>query len=165
MKWIVVSKTSEQELYELWLKDKKVMALEFHPSTNSARISSDEEQRVFHLRKEGLLKNKTVLRNEYGIRIGRLGYEKWDANHGYVELGNEKFNYTIGNNPMAELRISRDNSEEPLVVCGLKVKNDSTPVHFSNQNELSPSEYMLLLSLCWYIVLPVAKENVAEYAL
>lgn len=165
MKWIVTSKSGKQEFYELWSDDEKLLSLEFHPSTNSARISSADEQRVFLIRKEGFLKNKTVLRNEYGIRIGQLEYERSHPNEGAIVLDNEKFFYSIENNPLAELKIYKDSKEEPLVVCGLKPKNGNTLIKFGNKGKTGNAEHILLMSLCWYLFLPIAKENTVEYAL
>jgi len=64
MKWQIASSTAKQEIYELWHKEKRLLTLEFHPATNSARIEYAGEKRVFLVRKEGFLKNKTVLCNE-----------------------------------------------------------------------------------------------------
>lgn len=165
MKWVVASTSAKQEIYELWDEDKKLLTLDFHPLTNSARIESADEKRVFHIRKEGFLRNKTVLRNEYGMKIGQLGYEKGYSNEGYIDLDEERFSYSIGNNPLAELKIYRENKEEPMVACKLEPRNGSTLVQFTKGNELSGAEHMLLMSLCWYLFLPVAKENTVEYAL
>ncbi len=165
MKWVVASSSAKQEIYELWDEDKKLLTLDFHPFTNMARIESADEKRVFLIRKEGFLRNKIVLRNEYGMKMGHLGYEKGLSNEGFVDLDNEHFTYRIDNNPIAELKIFRDSKEEPLVVCKLKPKNGNASVHFNKGGELSASEHMLLMSLCWYMFLPIAKENTLEYAL
>lgn len=165
MKWEVTSASAKQEIYTLWHNDKKLLTLDFHPFTNSARIEYADEKRVFLIRKEGFLRNKTVLRNEYGVRIGQLGYEKSNSSEGTIELNDEKFNYTIHNNPMAELVIYQDNKDKPFVVCGLKADSGNTSVKFSKENQLSPSQHFLLMALCWYMFLPVAKENTVEYAL
>lgn len=162
MKWTVVSKSVKQEVYHLIHKDKILLTLEFHPFTNAARIETTGERRVFQIRKEGFLRNKTVLRNEYGIRIGQLGYEKSNSNEGSIELNDEKFSYSIQNNSQSEILIYRENKEEPFVVCGLKTDNGKTSVKLKNKNKLSPSQHFLLMSLCWYMFLPVAKESMAE---
>ena len=165
MKWQITSSTEKQEIYELWNNDRKLLTLDFHPFTNSARIEYADEKRVFLIRKEGFLRNKTVLRNEYGVRLGQLGYEKSNAGEGTIELNEEKFSYTIHNNPIAELVIYRDNKDEPFVTCGLKADNGDTSVKFSKENKLNPSQHVLLMALCWYMFLPVARENTVEYAL
>lgn len=164
MKWEIASSSSRQEIYELWHNDKKLLTLDFHPFTNSARIEYADEKRVFLIRKEGFLRNKTVLRNEYGVRIGQLGYERSNASEGVIDLNNEKFFYTIHNDPLAELVIYRETKEKPFVICGLKADNGNTSVKFSKENQLSPTQHFLLMALCWYMFLPVAKENMAEYA-
>ena len=102
MKWEIASSSPTQEIYELWQDEKKLLTLDFHPTTNSTRIKYAGEKRVFLIRKEGFLKNKTVLCNEYGIR---LGYLVNDNKETYVELNNEKFFYMIQDTPKPELII------------------------------------------------------------
>ena len=42
------------------------------------KIESEGEKRAFTIRYEGFLKNKMVMRNEYGIRIGHVTTENKD---------------------------------------------------------------------------------------
>ncbi len=164
MKWEIASKTAKQEIYELWHKEKKLLTLDFHPFTNSARIDYADEKRVFLIRKEGFLRNKTVLRNEYGVRIGQLGHDKSNSAEGTIDLNDEKFFYALNNDPMTELVIYKDTKDKPFVTCGLKPDNGNTSVQFTKENQLSHTQHFLLMALCWYMFLPVAKENTVEYA-
>jgi len=164
MKWEIALSTEHQEVYELWHNEKKLLTLDFHPFTNSARIEYAREKRVFLIRKEGFLRNKTVLRNEYGIRIGQLGFDKNKASEGTIDLEGEKFFYSIQNNPHNELVIYKETKDHPFVVCGLKAKDGNHSVEFNKNNQLKPSQHFLLMALCWYMFLPVAKENMVEYS-
>jgi hypothetical protein len=153
MKWQIAKSTLRQEIYELLDKEKKLLTLEFHSATNSARIEYADEKRVFLIRKEGFLRSKIVLCNEYGIR---LGYLMQDNKESYIELNSEKFFFDINKNPLPQLIIYKESKDHPLVTCELNVKN----------NTLSPNLYSsLLLALGWYIFLPVPRKQTAEYAM
>jgi hypothetical protein len=117
--------------YELWHNEKKLLTLFVHPFTNSARIEYAAEKRVFMIRKEGFLRNKTVLRNEYGVRMGQLGHDKSNASEGQIELDGEKFFYIIHNHPVPELVIYHDTKDKPFVICGLKVNNGDASVQYN----------------------------------
>jgi hypothetical protein len=162
MKWEIVLSTTELEVYELWHHERKLLTLNFHPFTNSARIEYADEKRVFLIRKEGFRRNKTVLRNEYGIRIGQLGSD--NSTTGTLELNNEKFFYNIQNDPSGELVIYKESIDQPFVVCGLKPNDGNPGIVLSKNNKLKPSQHFLLMALCWYMFLPVAKESMVEYA-
>jgi len=162
MKWQIASASSQQELYELWHNDKKLLSLHVHPFTNSARVEYEAEKRLFMIRKEGFRRNKTVLRNEYGVRMGQLGYDKTNTTEGNIELNGEKFFYTIQTKPADELVIYKDTKEKPFLVCGLKVNDGNTSVRFNRSTELNPTEHFLLMAVCWYMFLPVARENLVE---
>jgi hypothetical protein len=158
MRWETISANSSNEVYQLWNKDKRLLTLTLHPFSNTARVECDEQKRVFQIRREGFLRNRTVLRNEYGIKIGELGLDNKER---YIDVNGERFYYVVQNNPLAELVIYKESKEEPVLVCGLDVKNGNTAVQFRNErNELS-SHPSLLMALCWYMFLPVAKENTA----
>jgi hypothetical protein len=160
MRWETVSTTANIEVYDLWHNDKKLLTLTLHPFSNSARVDSTYEKRVFLIRKEGFRRHKTVLRNEYGIKLGELGLEE---KGNFIDINNERFYYIIRNNPLPELILYKDSTDKPFVVCGLNVPNGDTMVHFQRDRPLT-SQPGLLMALCWYMFLPMAKENRPEFA-
>ena len=152
MKWQIAKSTLGQEVYELRDKEKKLLILDFHAATNSARIEYADEKRVFLVRNEGFLRSKTVLCNEYGIRLGWLVQDNKES---YIQLNNERFFYDINKNSLPELIIYKESKDHPIVICELDIKN----------NVLQPNLYSsLLLALCWYIFLPVPKKQTIEFA-
>ncbi|MBK8952580.1 MAG: hypothetical protein IPM85_10170 [Chitinophagaceae bacterium] len=72
MRWEPVSNNTSNEVFNLIEGDKKLMTLTIHPFSNTARLECDTEKRVFLIRKEGFLRNRTVLRNEYGMKMGEV---------------------------------------------------------------------------------------------
>jgi hypothetical protein len=163
MKWEIAVSTPNKEVYELWHKDKKLLSIDFHPFTNSARIEYAAEKRVFLIRKEGFLRNKTVLCNEYGVRLGQMLFENKEN---IIELNKERFTYSIQNNPSPELIIYKESKDRPLVVCGLNIHNNDLGSSHAKKDRALPASVQssLLLALCWYMFLPVAKETALEYA-
>ena len=89
-----------------------------------------------------------------------------DSKEAYVELNNEKFFYLIKDNPKPELIIYKESKDDPLVVCGMDMNNENITRDITNKKGLPNSlRSSLLLALCWYIFLPVAKEHALEYSL
>jgi hypothetical protein len=161
LEWLPLRIEDEIEIYELWSGLKKLMVFTINHREHIARIESENSRRNFHIDKEGFLLNKTILKNEYGVRIGQISHELLFKNEGIVELNEERFSYSIQNNPLTELIIYKKSKKEPLLVCSLKTKNENTFVHFSKNEENTSS---LLMALCWFLFLPVAKENMAAFA-
>ncbi|HEU4573673.1 MAG TPA: hypothetical protein VFS36_01620 [Chitinophagaceae bacterium] len=161
MRWELISTGSSGDLYELWHKDTHLLSLTYNPSIGSARIECCDEKRTFIIRKEGFLKSKTVVRNEYGVKIGQLGHE----NHqDFIELDNEKFYYTFTNSPLAGIVFYKETKEQPYIVCKLTTPGGKPSVQFSPNTSAKTNLDSLLMALCWFMFMPVAKENVAEYA-
>jgi hypothetical protein len=172
MRWETVNSNNNHEIYHLYKNDKKILSLSINPFSNSARVECEKQKRVFLIRKEGFRRNKTVLRNEYGIKIGELGQEN---KVNFIDVNDERFFYSIENNPQAELVLYKETKEKPFVTCGLSTKKfsnndpigmENAAVKFSKDKILSETAHPgLLMALCWYMFLPVAKENVAEFVL
>ncbi len=162
MRWQSVSSASNNEVYHLYKDDKKILSLTLNPFSNTARVECDKQKRVFLIRKEGFLRNKTVLRNEYGIKIGELGHENKEN---FIDVNEERFYYTTHNNPLAQLVLYKDSKDKPFVTCGLSTIEGTAAVHFTKDKQLSDTSHPgLLMALCWYMFLPVTKENVVEFA-
>lgn len=162
MKWETSAGTNNNEVHTLFKDGKKLLSLTFNPFSSSARVDCNNEKRVFLIRKEGFRRNKTVLRTEYGFKIGELGSENKEH---FITVNEERFYYTIQNNPLAELIIYKESKDKPFLVCGLSTETGSPGIRFSKDKDLSAAPHPgLLMALCWYMFLPVAKENVAEYA-
>lgn len=159
MRWEQVSFDKGNEVYQLCKDDTVLLTLHYHSFSQSARVESAGERRVFQIRKEGFLRNKTVLRTEYGIKIGELGHE---GNRNFITINNERYYYNITNSPFAELQLFRAEQEQPLVTCGIKTDNGHPEVRFKRDKEqLSGITHSgLLMALCWYMFLPVTKENI-----
>jgi hypothetical protein len=151
MNWKQIHSESPHEQYELWHDEKKLLSLEYHSFTSSARIEYEDTRRVFLLRKEGLLRNRIALRNEYGVRIGRLTFDKSKPNEGLLELDNKKFSFGMQNGEKGGLEI-RSEDNQPLVHCGMGSDQKVTTSRVPGQ-----AENFLLMALCWYLFLPQAE--------
>jgi hypothetical protein len=157
MNWETITSGIGQKVYALWNNGRKLLTLAFH-STNFVRIERAGEKRAFMIRYEGFLKNKLVMRNEYGIRIGQASAEN---NENVIALNDERFFYTITDEKEPQVIIYKESKENPLAVCALNLDNDKNILPSANSSATYQS---LLLALCWYLFLPVVKENVPEYA-
>ncbi|UEG50823.1 hypothetical protein LK994_04955 [Ferruginibacter lapsinanis] len=164
MKWVLVN-NHHSPLQEYHLMDEETcrVVIKYNPRQHSARITCGIHQRLFFIETTGSLKQKTVFTNEYGLEIGSLTPDSFTGGNGLVTINEKKYNYSLNNNPLAELIIYDKDMSEPLVSCGLETSNSITKIALSNNTDSSDNS-CLLLGLCWYLFLPVVKENVAEYA-
>lgn len=153
----IVTSGIGQKVYALWNNGRKLLTLAFH-STNFVRIERAGEKRAFMIRYEGFLKPKMVMRNEYGIRIGQVSVEN---NENFIDLNDERLFYTITREKEPSVIIYKESKENPLAVCALNLTNDKSILPSANP---SATHHSLLLALCWYLFLPVTKENIPEYA-
>lgn len=153
MKWISLNNHREAvQEYQLMDNDQCKVILKFNPQQKSARISCVNQQRLFFIKNAGVQTGRYIFTNEYGVEIGSLTHDKRNSNGGTVSIESKKYHYEITNNPLPKLSIFDNDSNRSLVTCGLTAAAD-----YTDHNSL-------LLALCWYLFLPVAKENVIEYA-
>lgn len=162
MRWETAASTSNNEVYHLYKEDKKILTVILNPFSNAARVECEKQKRVFLIRKEGFRRNKTVLRDEYGFKIGELGQER---NENFIDVNNERFFYSTHNNPLAQLVLYKESKDKPFVSCGLSVKGGAPAVHFTKDKLLADTSHPgLLMALCWYMFLPVTKENIVAFS-
>ena len=147
MKWLLVSSSLRQEIYELWSSDEKLLTIYSHPDKGTLRIATDDAKRVFLIGKEGFLRSRTVLRNEYGVRMGQLIYDGIQENQGSLLVYEEEFYYQIANSSPRETAIYK--GSEIIVTCELPA--------------VAKDHDLLILALCWYMT-TAAKIKIEEYA-
>ncbi len=154
MKWETVTSSIGQTVYTLWNNGKKLSTLVFNSSSNAARIEYANEKRVYLIRDEGFRKNKTVLRNEYGIRIGYTGSEN---NASFIVLNDERYFYSLDNKKDTEVTIYKESIDRPLVICGLNIQDDLLTKSGSRKHIHQKTLYSLLIGLCLHLFNPVEK--------
>lgn len=160
MIWETFTSTIGQTVYTLCNNGKKLVTLVFNSSSNAARIEYADEKRVFLIRDEGFRKNKTVLRNEYGIRIGHTGSEN---NENFIELNNQRYFYAVDDKQQPAMTIYKESIEQPLVICKLDIKDDllaRSGVKTLQQKTL----YSLLLGLCLHLFKPLTEQSGSAYS-
>ncbi len=152
MKWENVTSTIGHKAYALWNNGRKLVTLVFNPSSNAARIEYNDEKRVFLIRDEGFLKNKTVVRNEYGVRIGHSGSEN---NAHFIVVNDERFFYSVDDNNETAVTVYKDSKDKPLAVFGLDIdKTDVSVKTGKNRSIKDKAHYSLLMAICWYLFRP-----------
>jgi hypothetical protein len=165
MKWEAVASTIGYSVYGLWNNGKKLVTLVFNPASSAARIEYGDEKRVFLIRKEGFLKNKTVLRNEYGMHIGHTGSEN---NEDFIVLDNERYFYSVNNSAKdpALTIYKQEDKQHPIAVCELAVEEKDMLIELGGKTKIKDdAKFSLLLTLCWYLFHPTRTQRQMELSL
>ena len=152
MKWLSITTRAQERIYELWNLKEKLLTLAYHPASGTLRVSANNEKRVFLIGREGFLRRRAVLRNEYGVRIGQLTYDNNQENQGMIDVDGEDFTYILqtGLEPMASIY----KATETIAVVDLPTISE----------DINSDNYdLLMITLCWYISTTVRKQ-VEEYA-
>ena len=163
MNWVLVSKSNAllQE-YHLLHDNECKMVLKYNPHQNSARINCGTHNRLFFIEEGNALNGKIIIINEYGMQLGSITGDKRNNQRGTVVIERKKFLYQFQQNLLPELFIHEGDNKK-ISRCGLKTINENTGARFPANNK-GGFKNCLLLGLCWYLFLPLAKENVPVYA-
>ena len=153
MNWETVTSGIGNKAYALWNDGRKLLTMGFQSSSNFVKIESEGEKRAFTIRYEGFLKNKMVMRNEYGVRIGQVSSENKEN---LIAFNDEKLYYTITDDEEPRVIIYKESPDRPLAVCALSLTNDKSILPSAKS---SATHQSLLLALCWYLLSPVARQN------
>jgi hypothetical protein len=150
MKWVSVNSNSNSlENFELWKDDIKLATISFSKSTRIARIVSTLGKRLFFFEKRGLLTPRAVIKNEYGIKMGKVEEVKAGTGKGYLELNEKKYYFIYNQNNSGELALYGDElMQEELLNCSFTTLSAG----FTKSKSLLDTKFpSLLMALCWYV--------------
>ena len=149
MKWVNVNNSSTKESFELWQDEKVLAGISFSKQTRFVRIVSDLGKRMFSFETKGFIKHAKVIRDEYGIKLGKLEEEK--PGKGTVELDGKKYFFVYDKDNLGELRLYDELMQKNLLTCSFNAIN----LGINKTKSLLDSKFAsLLLLLCWYSFQP-----------
>ena len=159
MKWVYVNQPSVYiRKYQLTEGDNTKLIIKYNLDQQTVRISSEENHRLFFIDKTGLWHNKTILKNEYGVEIGRLAIDKVHGT-GFIEIEGKKYYYTVQNN--SQLVVFEHTVTMPLAVCDM---TEAPSFASLLANKYSNEEYAcFLLGICWYLF-PLTAAELLEFS-
>ena len=151
MKWVNVNNTSSKEIFEL-REDEKVLAdISFSKQTRFVRIVSDLGKRMFSFEKKGFLTPRKVIRNEYGIKLGKVEETKPGTGKGIVELDGKRYSFVFNENNSGDLILYDELKKKNMLSCNFKAIINT----ISKTNSFLDTRFSsLVLVLCWYVLQP-----------
>ena len=149
MKWVSINNSSTKEIFEL-REDEKVLAdISFSKQTRFVRIVSDLGRRMFSFEKRGFLHPHKVIRDEYGIKLGKVEEDKHGK--GIVELDGKKYAFVYEADGSGDLIVYDEGMQKNLLKCNFKAIANS----LNKTTSLIDTRFAsLLLLLCWYSFQP-----------
>jgi len=151
MKWVNINNTSAKESFEL-REDEKVLAdISFSKQTRFVRIVSKLGKRMFSFEKKGFLNQSKVIRDEYGIKLGRVEETKPGTGKGLVELNGKRYFYVYDRDNSGELVLYDEFMQKNLLTCSF----NAIATGLNKTKSLLDTKFAsLLLLLCWYSFQP-----------
>jgi len=151
MKWVSVNNTSLKENFEL-REDGKILAdISFSKQTRFVRIVSHFGKRMFSFEKKGFLNPAKVIKNEYGVKLGKVEEIKPGAGKGYVQLDGKKYFFVYDQDNSGELILYDELMQKNLLTCSF----NALALGVNKTKSLLDGKFAsLLLMLCWYSFQP-----------
>ena len=146
MNIVSVKQLPGQQDYLLKEDDRTVLKLRYKNDLHTARVETEKERRVLIIDDEGLLKTKSVLKNEYGVRIGSLNYDNFSDTQGSVDIENIKYRFNVKNGETTELNIYKGSRRNLVYNC--KVAFDDIKSRIKGSQTAS-----LIIAVSWYLFL------------
>jgi hypothetical protein len=145
--------SGDYEDYVLKENEHTILKLRYKSKSNTARIETEIDQRIFIIEDEGLLKTRLVFKNEYGVSMGRLFFDGWSENHGVVETIDTRFRFVIRSGPAAGIMLYRNSRRNLVYSCNLSFEplEHSTTTGTQNINLIKNRIAPFIISLSWYM--------------
>jgi hypothetical protein len=150
----------------LLVEDGAILAtVSINHRSHSFRIACPASKRVLLLHKAGFWRHRTVLKNEYGHKIGQR-YPAKPNNGGVLEFEGKRFRYKLHKTPLAEIVVLNEAGTVALLTCGLGTNTTGTvPPFKTNETMADAEEQYLLFALAWYLFSPVVPQSTPAHAL
>lgn len=151
MKCLTVNNTSLNEIFELRDDEKVLAGISFSKQTRFVRIVSDLGKRMFSFEKKGFINPRKVIRNEYGIKLGKVEETRPGTGKGTIELDGKKYAYVFNQDNNGEMVLYDESMKKNLLSCNFNTINNT----ISKTNSFLDTKFSsLLLVLCWYAFQP-----------
>ncbi len=166
MEWI---RTTEHPLVRYVLLDetREVAELTVDYRTAPGRAACDAPAGPFLIDREGTWKNRVVVRSPHGGVLADIAPAR-GFSHTWTIAGDGGAAVRVGwrNNPLAELVFSDICApDRALLTYSLRVEGHAARVFITQGSGLHGHPLReMLMCLGWYLFLPVAQENVVEFA-
>ena len=131
------------------------LILKYNPLHRSARVTFENNHRLFFLESAGSMSGKTIFKNEYGMETGNLIIGT-SYNKGSLLIDSKEFLYNIKDN---SLTIYERDMKRTLVICNFQINNNAAA---SGLNNTDITCYAI--GICWYLYLLSNKELNNKYA-
>jgi hypothetical protein len=148
MKWVKVNSSTLAETFELWNGDSKLAGASFNNASSIVRMASNTGKRLFFYGNKGWLTPKAVIKNEYGITLGKIETANETGEKGYVELDGKRYSYELNNDDSTKLDLFDDEMKNSIASCNFS--NVITKGYSKTTSLMSTRFPQLLLLLCWY---------------
>jgi hypothetical protein len=154
MKWVFANQsTASIRKYELIAAQYTRLVLKYNPAQQSVRISSDDHHRLYFInRVSGLWHNRIFFKNEYGVEIGKLSFDKTHLS-GVIEIEGKRYHYTFQQADQPQLVLFEHSIASPIAVCDMQQAPAAASISAAQYS--SEECACFLLGLCWYL-LPVS---------
>ena len=159
MKWVSSNNDSANETFELWEADQKLANISFSGRTRFARMVSHLGKRIFSFEDRGLFSPSKLIRNEYGIRMGKVEELKPGSGKGFVEMDGKKYFFVYNQDNSGKLTLYDESMQKDLLSCSFNSINHRLS---KTKSLLLEGKFAsLLLVLCWYAFQPHSASSAA----
>lgn len=147
MKWVSADHDTSKEKFELWEDGKMLADISFSKQTRFVRMVSLLGKRMFSFENIGLFNPKKVIRNEYGVKLGKMEELKTNTGKGVIELEGKKYTFIYDRDNTGDLTLFDEVTKQNLLSCNFKAITNT----LNKASSLLDSRFgSLLLLLCWY---------------
>jgi hypothetical protein len=148
MKWIPITTNTTAHAFELWNDTAKLAGVTFSAAQRSIRLATQAGKRFFFYEKKGWLKPTAVIKNEYGVTVGKLHVPASNTAKGLIEVDGKKYLYAINTVDNSKCDLFDTVTNQNIASCNF---NNILGAGLQKTSTLMKSHFpQLLLLLCWY---------------
>jgi len=160
--WVHAPSSLGVKVFELRSEDKKLLTVVFNESGHSVKLETIGNRRTFKLEKEGILKPKTSIINEYGVKIGQFVADLMHPKDGRLSLNDEQYAVTHYRGTLNRLKVQEVHTRVNLFQCTIFENANQSEIQFTEPITVEKFS-TTILTLSWILLLPNLTLTVKQF--
>ena len=152
----IYNQHSSLQEYRLTRNDGNLV-LKYNPLHRSARVTFQNNYRLFFLESAGSMSGKIVFRNEYGMETGSIAHDRLKNDEGTIFIDNHNYRYKLHSE---SLTIYDKEQRHPLADIKIKLNSSNSSIRSFDNIDVA----CFAIGICWYLSIGLSSETLITYA-
>jgi hypothetical protein len=151
LQWNLTDIIEGKTTYQLTDIETVLMNLQFDGHADTVHLHLGENRRTFKIEKQGFLRSKLMIKNEYGVKVGGWTLDKNNMKSAEVELYEQKFICELTPTFTDQFTITSTENKQSLFFRLPITERAYSGIETHQLSRISAKQFSFIVALCWHL--------------